>query len=225
MARTALGVRASRPANILSTLRITTMTMTRTMTKNDHVFAITLDSRLRDATRSENTVLRHRARIGRSELGYTTRWGRLVTDSLRASRRRRHLCALASPQRVSSTPFVGPTTAGSPPRPGPLLLLVQLQPPWIIPTHHHRTGSVSPIHDHAPGARDNLEGGWPMSFELDTLTIAPNSRMPVTISHLPNCSIYSSTRFWIDSPIILYSKGYKSIQWTVTESRGAFFSK
>lgn len=31
------------------------------------------------------------------ERGYAARWGRLVTDSLRASRRRRHLCAFAPP--------------------------------------------------------------------------------------------------------------------------------
>lgn len=38
------------------------------------------------------------------ERGYAARWGRLVTDSLQASRRRRHLCAFSpSPNRPLST--------------------------------------------------------------------------------------------------------------------------
>lgn len=43
------------------------------------------------------------------ERGYAARWGRLVTDSLRASRRRRHLCAFAPPLSNNRDPFDTPT--------------------------------------------------------------------------------------------------------------------
>lgn len=63
----------------------------------------------------------HALLLGRS-WGYAARWGWLVTDSLRASRRRRHLCALAfPPSRGELDPLDG-TAAASPPRADPLLV-------------------------------------------------------------------------------------------------------
>jgi len=124
-----------------------------------------------------------------------------VTDSLRASRRRRHLCALASPQRASSTPSSGRRLALRPCWPSSPSSSSSCscnhrglcRPTTARPSH------LSTIMHLARGTTSKVADRRASSSILENRPFERLSTSPQTIAR-PRSRELPSSRFWIHSP-------------------------